>query len=224
MNSPSLRFDTRPQRHRLVSVFPAAWDALLASRSDLADEPLLHDWARNHWPLIVRRPMPGEEGGVALGLPLPPSAGKRRIAVQLLPEGIASVMPLPGLAEVFDTSPDAWRSSLRELLALATKYDVRIGVFGSLAWQWLTGLTYLSPSSDIDIAWELPRRDRIDEFLDELAALDARAPMRVDGELVRTDGAGVNWRELHAGAAEVALKTAADVVLYPRESFIGGLA
>jgi phosphoribosyl-dephospho-CoA transferase len=45
--------------------------------------------------------------------------------------------------------------------------------------------------------------------------------MRVDGELLRTDGAGVNWRELHAGDAELALKTAADVVLYSRESFIG---
>lgn len=224
MNSPSLRFDALHQRHRLVSVFPAAWDALLASRNDLADEPLLRDWARNHWPLIVRRPMPGEEGGLTLGLPLPPSAGKRRIAVQLQPEDIAWVTPLPSLADVFATAPDAWHASLRELLGLATTYEVRTGVFGSLAWQWLTGLPYLSPGSDIDIAWERPCRDRIDPFLEALADLDARAPMRLDGELVRTDGAGVNWRELHASDAELALKTAVDVVLYPRESFIGAPA
>jgi phosphoribosyl-dephospho-CoA transferase len=224
MNSPLLRFDSPFRRHRLVRVLPAAWDALLASRPDLADEPLLRDWANNHWPLIVRRPMPGEEAGLALGLPLPPSAGKRRIALQCQPGDIASVMPLPGLAEVFGTPPESWLPSLRELLLLAAKYEVTTGVFGSLAWQWLTGLTYLSPGSDIDLAWDLPRHDRVDRFLDELADLDARAPMRLDGELVRADGAGINWRELHAGDAELALKTATDVVLYPRKSFIGAPA
>ena len=220
MYLPSLRRDWRPQRHQLVSVFPAAWDTLLASRDDLAREPLVRDWARNHWPLIVRRPVPGEEGGLTLGLPLPPSAGKRRIAVQLPPEGIHSVMRLPGVAEVFESAPGAWHASLRELLALATKYGVTTGVFGGLTWQWLTGLPYLSPGSDIDIAWELPRRDRLERFLQALADVDARAPMRLDGELVRADGAGVNWRELYTGDADVALKTVADVALYSRKSFI----
>ncbi len=129
-------------------------------------------------------------------------------------------MPLPGVAEVFESAPYAWQASLRELLALAAKYEVRTGVFGSLAWQWLTGLPYLSSGSDIDIAWELPRHYCVERFLEALADLDARAPMRLDGELVRPDGAAVNWRELYAGDAEVVLKTAADVVLYPRKSFL----
>jgi phosphoribosyl-dephospho-CoA transferase len=82
-------------------------------------------------------------------------------------------------------------------------------------------LTYLDPSSDIDIAWTLPRPDQLEGFLGDLAAIDARAPVRLDGELVRADGAGANWRELHAGGAELALKTGSQALLSARADFIG---
>lgn len=221
MNSPAPQSDQPLQRHQLVRVRPAAWDALLASQDDLANEPLLRDWARRGWPLIVRRPSPGDVAGLPLGLPLPPSAGKRRIAIQMHAEDIIASERLPTLAECFDTAPPAWQPSLRQLMALAKKDGVQARVFGSLAWQRLTGLEYLSPRSDLDIIWTLPGLDVIHMFLADLAAIESHAPMRLDGELVRADGAGVNWRELHAAASELVLKTATDVILCPRESFMG---
>jgi phosphoribosyl-dephospho-CoA transferase len=211
-------------RQRLVRVYPAAWDALMESRADLAADPLVRVWARNAWPLIVRRRNLSDTIGQPLGLPLPPYAGKRRIAVQLPSADIQSVTPLPAVTEVLGVAPVAWQSWLRELAGVAEKYSVHAGVFGSLGWQWLTGLNYLGPTSDVDIAWTLPGRDQIDSFLDELAQIDSRAPVRLDGELVRADGAGVNWRELHAGGAEVALKTATQVMLSSRAAFIGAAA
>ena len=221
MNSPAHRFDLPLRRHQLVRILPAAWDVLLASRVDLSDEPLLREWVRNGWPLIVRRPMPDEVGGLSLGLPLPPSAGKRRIAVQLQPDDVVSVGSLPSLHSVMQASPNAWLPCLRELDGLAKTYGVQTGVFGSLAWQWLTGVHYLGPNSDIDVAWALPPRERIESFLDDLADIESRAPMRVDGELIRHDGTGVNWREVHAGHTDLALKTATEVVMCSREAFIG---
>jgi phosphoribosyl-dephospho-CoA transferase len=221
MNLPAPIPELRLQRHRLVRVSPEAWDELIASRGDLADEPLLVDWAVHGWPLIVRRRLPGEGDGLPLGIPLPPWAGKRRIALLIQPESLASVSTLPDLSEVLETAPSAWRMCLQELVATAGKYNVEVRVFGSLAWQWLTGLDYLGPGSDLDLVWTLPRRDLIPPFLAELADIDSRAPMRLDGELVREDGAGVNWRELHAGSAEVALKTATDVRLCSIDTFIG---
>jgi phosphoribosyl-dephospho-CoA transferase len=221
MNSPAHRFDLPLRRHQLVRILPAAWDVLLASRVDLSDEPLLREWVRNGWPLIVRRPMPDEVGGLSLGLPLPPSAGKRRIAVQLQPDDVVSVGSLPSLHSVMQASPNAWLPCLRELDGLAKTYGVQAGVFGSLAWQWLTGVHYLGPNSDIDVAWALPSRERIESFLDDLADIESRAPMRVDGELIRHDGTGVNWREVHAGHTDLALKTATKVVMCSREAFIG---
>jgi phosphoribosyl-dephospho-CoA transferase len=221
VNSPSPRAEPPLRRHQLVRVYPAAWESLLRARADLAGEPLLHDWARHGWPLIARRRGPLDGDGVLLGLPLPPSAGKRRIAVEMRPGDVASVRQLPSVSELLGTAPVAWQPCLQELTDLARAYEVRGGVFGSLCWQWLTDLTYLGPRSDVDIAWTLPRPDRLEWFLDDLADVDARAPVRLDGELVDADGAAANWRELHTGVPEVALKRAGQVLLHARADFIG---
>src|ERR1700689_994598 len=79
VNSPSPRAEPPLRRHQLVRVYPAAWESLLRARADLAGEPLLQDWARQGWPLIGRGPGPLDGEGVLLGLPLPPSSGKRRV-------------------------------------------------------------------------------------------------------------------------------------------------
>ncbi|CAG9226923.1 hypothetical protein BVI434_4790002 [Burkholderia vietnamiensis] len=47
--------------------------------------------------------------------------------------------------------------------------------------------------------------------------------MRIDGELLRDDGAGVNWRELHARLPDVAVKTALAVELMSVEAFTRGV-
>ncbi|EGD00180.1 phosphoribosyl-dephospho-CoA transferase, partial [Burkholderia sp. TJI49] len=98
--------------------------------------------------------------------------------------------PLPALADVRGAAPDAWQPALRELDALGTRCGVSGRAFGSLAWQWLTGETYLGASSDLDLVFPLPRVGRLAPLLDGLAAIDVRAPMRIDGELLRDDGAG----------------------------------
>jgi phosphoribosyl-dephospho-CoA transferase len=221
VNSPSPHADPPLRRQQLVRVHPAAWETVLRARPDLAGEPLLEEWARRGWPLIARRRGPLDGAGVSLGLPLPPSAGKRRIAVEVRAGDIAAVSSLPSVSEVISTAPVAWRHCLQELTDLAQAYGVCGGVFGSLCWQWLTGLTYLGPRSDVDIAWTLPQPDRLERFLEDLAAIDARAPVRLDGELVHADGSGANWRELHAGGPEIAIKTAGQVLLHARADFIG---
>ncbi|WP_038762003.1 malonate decarboxylase holo-[acyl-carrier-protein] synthase, partial [Burkholderia pseudomallei] len=201
--------------------------------------------------------------------------------------------------------PPAWRPTLARLRALADAHRVDCRVFGSLAWQTLTGLRYLSDESDLDVllmpggasssaslfrfsssfassfasvsvspsspsvsipqssrAWPVPalagassaaavtgaeasapmttqmeasasrlsrwpgsssmpsRRDAIAPFLAALAEIDADAPMRIDGELLCADGAGVNWRELHAGGRAVAMKTATGVELVAPPTFL----
>ena len=214
-------FDLRLQRHQLIRLFPSAWERLLTSQHGLVAELWLKKWADYHWPLIVRRPLPKETGGVSLGLPLPPSAGKQRIALQVRRADIASVAPLPSLLDVIRVTPQAWRSSLRQLAQLERLYHVRCGVFGSVAWQRLTGLDYLGPDSDLDVVWSLPHRTQMTEFLTRLAEIDSHAPMRIDGELIREDGAGVNWRELHSGASELALKSWTGVRPCSVAAFVG---
>lgn len=212
-------------RQSLVWVRPDAWRALMASRPDLAALPRVATWALQGHPLIVRREgneqAQGTDDRVPLGLPLPPAEGGQRIFLHMPRTAIVTQGPCPLLRDLLNAAPAAWLPSLRNVLDCAQAHAAQVRVFGSLAWQHLTGLPYLSPRSDVDLLWRLPSNvERIRPWLDELAMLDAAAPMRLDGELLRADGAGVNWRELHGGAATVLLKAPREArLLTPIEFF-----
>jgi phosphoribosyl-dephospho-CoA transferase len=105
---------------------------------------------------------------------------------------------------------------------VAALYGMEARVFGSLAWCLLTGLNYLSASSDLDFILSLPRPREVADLMTELAIIDSVAPMRLDGEIVRDDGAGVHWRELHSGARDVLAKTIGTPTLLNSDEFIRG--
>jgi phosphoribosyl-dephospho-CoA transferase len=223
MTSPSSRSD-RLRRHDLVFVSPSAWRCLLDARRDLAGEPLVAGWIDRGWPLIARRIQPGEADGLPLGLPLPPSLGKRRIALLLPADAMVSSGPPPLLGDAIAVAPPAWRPTMERLVDLAAAHGGQARVFGSLAWLLLTGLDYLTARSDLDILLPLPHAGEVARLTAGLAALEATAPMHLDGELVRGDGAGVNWREVHECAHEVLVKTARNATLFCANRFLAGEA
>ncbi|CAB5279719.1 phosphoribosyl-dephospho-CoA transferase [Burkholderia multivorans] len=215
--------DAPLRRHTLVTLTADGWRTAFARDPALAADPVVRAWADGARPLVVRRASPDEAaaGRVPLGIPLPPAAGKRRIALNVAHNAVATAGPPPAFADVLAAAPHAWQLTLRELDALGARCGVQGRVFGSLAWQALTGDSYLSASSDLDVLFPLPAASCIAPLLDGLAAIAAHAPMRIDGELLRDDGAGVNWRELQARLPEVAVKTAIAVELMPAAAFAG---
>jgi phosphoribosyl-dephospho-CoA transferase len=222
MSSPSRRASESPRRHDLVFVSPTAWRSFLETRGELAEDPLVDGWIKRGWPLIARCLTADEGHGVPLGLPLPPSAGKRRIGLLMDPAGITSVARPPLLSAAFRVAPAAWIPTLRRLDHVATRLGVEARVFGSLAWCLLTGLNYLTARSDLDFILSLPHPRDFAELMTELGSIDSAAPMRLDGEIVRDDGAGVHWRELHSGAREVLAKTVGGPILLNSAEFTGG--
>ncbi|GBQ98549.1 malonate decarboxylase-specific holo-ACP synthase [Acetobacter nitrogenifigens DSM 23921 = NBRC 105050] len=186
------------RRHALVTVSPSAW------REVAGDHPLkeVRDWAALRRPLVCRCPAPDEEGaGVALGLPLPPLLGKLRLAF-LLP--VNALAPFGGSTALsaLDVKPDSfWRPDVAKLLQLAARYNIVPEATGSLLWQSVTGLEYLSATSDLDILWRVdPVRHDTTSLLRDLAALTGALTMRLDGEVIFPDDRGVQWRELHDSA------------------------
>lgn len=222
MTSPCKPAERPPGRHDLVFVSPAGWRAMLEARGDLATDSLLARWPRMRWPTIRRRALPCEATGLALGLPLPPSAGKKRIAFLVDIDKVVSVTRPPSLRQARAYAPRNWWPALDRLDALALRHAVDVRVFGSLAWQSLTGLDYVTDRSDLDVLFEFRRETEIDRFVADVAAIETGAPMRLDGELMGADGAAVNWREFHGGASELLVKSIERVVLLGRHQFISG--
>jgi phosphoribosyl-dephospho-CoA transferase len=212
------------RRHDLIFVRPESWCVALAARSDLAADPLVAPWVENGWPLIGRRATPCERHGVAVGLPLPPFAGKRRLSFLMQAEDVLSVAPPPSLVAAISVAPPAWRPTLARLAELASFHSVDARVFGSLAWRVLTGLDYLTDRSDLDLLLHIDRDTDVAGLVAGIAEIEALAPMRLDGELVRDDGAAVNWRELHGGSDQVLVKTIDGVALRDAAVFLAGEA
>ncbi len=220
MTLHSRHADRPMRRHDLIFVSPTRWCSLIRSRADLAADPLVAFWVDNGWPLVRRRALPDEAHGVALGLPLPPSVGKGRLSILMRPEDIISTAPPPLLSFAGRAAPYTWLSTLERLDKFAAQHALQPRVFGSLAWRALTGLNYLTDRSDLDLLLHVRRGTDLRRLATEMSLIEADAPMRLDGEFVRDDGAAVNWREFCADTNEVLVKTVAGVALLGTSRFL----
>lgn len=206
-------------RHTMVKASAAGWAAVMSRYPELASQPIVAGWVHAGRPLVVRRPACSDTAGlVPLGLPLPPSHGKRRIAISLTAADIVASAPPPLLAKAATAAPAAWRETIEKLLQLLPKTRT----YGSLAWQHLTGLPYLSDGSDLDLLWPLSSADQAGALLSDIARIAKQAPMRLDGEITGPAG-GVQWRELTGtDADEVLVKGTAGVTTTTRAAFLAG--
>ncbi|MFQ3453041.1 malonate decarboxylase holo-[acyl-carrier-protein] synthase [Bradyrhizobium sp. UFLA01-814] len=206
-------------RHTMLKVSSAGWTTVMDRYPELADEPIIEGWTRADRPLIVRRPACSDPTGmIPLGLPLPPSHGKRRIAVAIAPGDIVASAPPPLLADAAAAAPAHWRETIDLLLQLVPETRT----FGSLAWQHITGLPYLSDSSDLDLLWPLSSAKQAKTLPSDIARIADQAPMRLDGEILGAAG-GVQWRELTASNEhEVLVKGPTGVHGRTRAAFLSG--
>lgn len=200
------------QRHDLLHVVPQAWTAALAAHA-LGEVPLLAQWADHGWPVIVRRRLESEALDVVpVGVPLPPAAGKLRVALNVPQEAVIARAAPTSLRTVAHKAEAAWQPAIAALVALGERHGIEPAAFGSLLWEHHTGLTYLSPRSDLDVIWSARAGCNIVDLLRGIARIERAAPMRIDGEIVFPQGAAANWRELHKafdedGPADILIKT-----------------
>ncbi len=184
------------RRHDLLRIRPDAWRAIFAALPEHARVGVLSGWAVNEYPFIVRRYLSGEShDSVPVGAPLPPYLGKQRIAISCAPEDVEGRVAPVSLRVAGDHAPPTWAATIHALLDLADRYGAEPHVIGSLLWQQLTSLSYLTETSDLDLLW--PSSTACRPFLQELAVIDRCSPIRVDGEVALAHGSAVNWRELH---------------------------
>lgn len=154
----------------------------------------IRDWASRGRPFVARRIQGAERiGHVALGLQLP-GPDRRRIAFEAPRAAITGhERPLP-LAEALASFPHPLGGRLRWLDAAAGLIGCPLRLYGSYAWQAVTGEPYATPQSDIDLLFNPANRYQLDAMLGVLG--DFRPGARLDGEAIFPGGWGVSWREL----------------------------
>jgi phosphoribosyl-dephospho-CoA transferase len=132
---------------------------------------------------------------IAVGLALPPAQGKRRIGLVVAMQDIVRHAPPLRLADAIAHAPAAWQPSLAELDAAATRIDIELRVFGSLAWQALSGIEYMTGKSDIDLLWHPQSNEQLQHGIALLQRWEQDHGLRADGEVLFGAGSAVSWRE-----------------------------
>jgi phosphoribosyl-dephospho-CoA transferase len=218
------------RRHDLVWVSPRDWADVLRSHADLTSNALLAQWTMRGWPLIVRRRAPTDPPGlVPVGAPLPPAAGRLRVALPVPDTAVERTERPPLLSEVAAAADPRWAESIEELVALGERHRATPAVHGSLLWQHLTGLAYLHESSDLDLLWPTPAQGSLRDLLAGVDGVSRRASPRLDGEVELAPGRSAHWRELHDAlrcgcGGDVAEKFLDGVRLVPLDGVLGAQA
>lgn len=210
-------------RHDLVWLEQSEYAAFrVAEASALPD---VVDWIKAGRPAVVRYQgcSDGREikDGIALGIPFPARLGRRRIALYAPWQTIARREAMPSLQTVLTNAPSASRPLLTQVHRDLDACGLRVRVYGSLGWEYLTGENYLHPDSDLDMILDPSSGfdpDRAAKILTEIAAIDAP---RFDGELLVAPGRAVAWREWLARPKDILVRGLHTLRLEPWETAVG---
>ena len=218
--------DPAPARHDFVWLEADAGAharAMPGCAAALVDAPArLAEWTAAGRPLVVsRQPRELAPGRTLLGLPLPPSAGKHRIAFDVPTSRIARRAPPPPLHAIADRLPESWQGTLATLIDHADIAATSPRAFGSAAMHALTGIRCLGEDSDLDLLLAPPSREAALRALDALDSIVARGTCpQLDGEMIDRQGRAASWRELLGDSPRILFKHIARVGMIPREDFL----
>jgi len=184
-------------RHDIVWLEARSDDGIGLDPADEDVRSRVREWIAAGRPFVVRQQ--GAQvlrtGPVALGLPLPLDANKCRIALTAHRRMIRRVSRAPPLSDVIPHVPWHWRPPLALLRQRAEAIGIAFRVFGSAAWQTLTGLAYVTDASDIDLLWRPATPTQLADGVTILDAWQRDSGIPADGEIVFGDDDAVAWRE-----------------------------
>ncbi len=206
-------------RHDLLVIDATGWAAAVARVPDRDETGMLEDWARLGRPVIIRRRLSGEpEDGLPVGVQLPLTASRRRVALRVAPGAVIARPERPDIAAALPHAPASWRATLAALQSLPG-LAAPARVFGSLLWQCVTGMAYLRDQSDLDLTF--PCAGDPHPVAEAIAAIDRSGHPRIDGELLLADGAACHWRELvERGGSDILVKTSDGIELRRRDALV----
>jgi triphosphoribosyl-dephospho-CoA synthase len=198
-------------------------DLLFMDNFYLPDHPdgaVIAKWIGAGRPVIVRRPGIAFGGeGVHCGIPLPPDNGKKRIIFISPISSINRRAVLPSLEKCLGLLSQSRQLQLSGLLDLCRENNFIADVFGSLAWQYLTGLDYLHETSDIDLRFRVKTSKELEKLVLILRRFPQLCINLCDIEIELWNGMAFSWREFVNDSPQLMMKTVNDVFLL-KKSFL----
>jgi len=161
---------------------------------------------------------------LSLGVALPPSRGKLKIPFFVARSALLRCRPPVTLEQARRAAPPEWQPALEVLLGAARGLDTPLSVYGSLAWQYLSGEAYLTASSDVDLVWRAKSAEQLAAMLELLARWQKDSGISADGEVLFPDDSAVAWKELAAKPRQLLIKWPAGVELRTTEDLLTSLA
>jgi phosphoribosyl-dephospho-CoA transferase len=187
---------SRIGRHDLVWIRPESRAAVAAQVAEEKLRAHVASWLAADRPLVVaRQPDNIDADTIAVGLASTPVQGKRRIALGVSAHDIVRHTPPLLLADTIAHAPAEWQPELAELHDSAISIGIKLHVFGSLAWQALSGMQYVTPQSDIDLLWHPQSNTQLQQGIELLTNWEQASGLRADGEVLFGAGSAVSWRE-----------------------------
>lgn len=211
------------RRHDLVWLRPSPVYSTPCAEPGSAEWSALAAWLDTGRPLVAARQTAGK-GQVLLGLGLPLALGRKRLSILVEPSQIAVVRPPLGVRQCLSCLPAEQGDALLALASAIEACGARLGVYGSLAWESLSGEAFRHAASDIDLICDVTDQVQFAVALGVLAQAAGQFSCRLDGELRFPDGKSVAWQEilglgggldkpvLVKGEREVALQSLADLL------------
>jgi phosphoribosyl-dephospho-CoA transferase len=158
-------------------------------------EQWLADWLARGRPLVVARQdsLPTEQ--IRLGAALPLRLGRAKVAC-VTDAGRIRTAPALSVEAVLRVLPLREQRAVGRLSEVAQRLGVALGVYGSTAWECLSGEPYRRPDSDVDLICDVGRRDVLLPWLEAMQSAARDMEDHLDGEIRIPDGQAVAWREL----------------------------
>jgi phosphoribosyl-dephospho-CoA transferase len=168
-----------------------------------ADDAALHfarDWVAQGGPLVAARQY--EAGGkLALGLSLPVEHVTRRLACAVdHADVVRSRNPLT-VEEASHVLPAGDVDALHRFAEAVAGHALQVGVYGSTAWEAMSGLRYRHEASDVDVVCDVASSAGLSACLAAFKEGTRDLRSRLDGEIRFAGGRAVAWRELAEACA-----------------------
>jgi phosphoribosyl-dephospho-CoA transferase len=166
----------------------------------------IFEWFQKGFPGIVRRPCFAENNKICLGFPFPPSLGKLRLSCELSMEKIGTIKKLPNLMESRKAFPEDSSEALDKLQIALNGKKLSAYTVGSIAWETLTGVSYVTGNSDIDLLFIIDNKEEFEELDAILEKWHSEMKRKCDIEIMFPNGNGFLWKEYRQSNSEVLVK------------------